>query len=74
LEEWEKQAIISFHLKNPLECYRRLTFVMLDADVVAVSPSSVWRLLGQAGRLSPVEGEPSKKGTGLWTLHKVWDF
>ena len=30
-----------FHLKNPLEGYRRLTFMMLDADVVAVSPSSV---------------------------------
>ena len=25
LEDWEKQAIIGFHLKNPLEGYRRLT-------------------------------------------------
>ena len=49
LEPWEKQAIIDFHLKHPLEGYRRLTFMMLDADVVAVSPSSVWRVLGQAG-------------------------
>ena len=45
LEDWEKQAIIGFHLKNPLEGYRRLTFMMLDADIVAVSPSSVWRFL-----------------------------
>ena len=44
LEEWEKQAIIGFHLKNP--------FMMLDADIVAVSPSSVWRVLSQAGRRS----------------------
>jgi hypothetical protein len=36
-------AIIGFHLKNPLEGYRRLTFMMLDADIVAVSPTSVWR-------------------------------
>ena len=36
LEDWEKQAIIRFHLKNPLEGYRRLTFMMLDADIVAV--------------------------------------
>ena len=43
LEPWEKEAIIGFHLKNPLEGYRRLTFMMLDADVVAVSPASVWR-------------------------------
>jgi len=45
LEDWEKQAILGFHLKSPLEGYRRLTFMMLDADVVAVSPSSVWRVL-----------------------------
>jgi hypothetical protein len=38
LEDWEKQAIVNFHLKNPLEGYRRLTFMMLDADIVAVSP------------------------------------
>ena len=40
LAPWEKQAIISFHGEHPLEGYRRLTFMMLDADVVAVSPSS----------------------------------
>ena len=38
LEEWEKQAIIGFHLKNPLEGHRRLTFMTLDGDIVAVSP------------------------------------
>jgi hypothetical protein len=31
LEPSEKEAIIGFHLKNPLEGYRRLTFMMLDA-------------------------------------------
>ena len=55
LEPWEKEAIIEFHLKNPLEGYRRLTFMMLDADVVAVSPASVWRVLKQAGLLSREE-------------------
>lgn len=65
LEKWEKQAIIDFHLKNPLEGYRRLTFMMLDADIVAVSPSSVWRVLGRAGLLSKWKGTQSKKGTGF---------
>jgi len=37
LETEEKEAIIDFHLKNPLEGYRRLTFMMLDADVVGRS-------------------------------------
>ena len=75
LEEWEKQAIIGFHLKNPLEGYRRLTFMMLDADIVAVSPSSVWRVLGQAGLLSKWNGKPSKKGTGFeqpLAAHQHW--
>ena len=41
LEDWEKRAILDFHARYPLEGYRRLTFMMLDADVVAVSPTSV---------------------------------
>jgi len=65
LEDWEKQAIIGFHRKNPLEGYRRLTFMMLDADVVAVSPASVWRVLGREGLLRKWSGKPSKKGTGF---------
>ena len=75
LEAWEKQAIIDFHLKNPLEGYRRLTFMMLDANVVAVSPSSVWRVLQQAGLLSRWKGKPSKKGSGFQqpsSAHQHW--
>ena len=75
LEEWEKKAIIDFHRKNPLEGYRRLTFMMLDQDVVAVSPSSVWRVLGQAGLLAKWNGKPSKKGTGFAqppAAHEHW--
>jgi len=75
LEDWEKKAIIDFHLKNPLEGYRRLTFMMLDQDVVAVSPSSVWRVLGQAGLLGKWNGTPSKKGTGFAqppAAHEHW--
>jgi putative transposase len=37
LEDWEKQAIINFSFEYPLEGYRRLAFMMLDRDVVAVS-------------------------------------
>jgi transposase InsO family protein len=39
--------------------------MMLDADIVAVSPSSVYRVLKQAGRIAPFNGSPSKKGTGF---------
>jgi putative transposase len=65
LEPWEKEAIIGFRLQNPLEGYRRLTFMMLDADVVAVSPASVWRVLKQAGLLSRWKSKPSRMGTGF---------
>lgn len=65
LEEWEKQAIKDFHNDNPLEGYRRLTFMMLDRDIVAASPSSVWRVLSQAGLLQRWNKKPSLKGTGF---------
>ena len=65
LEPWEKEAIIQYHYEHPLEGYRRLTFMMLDGDVVAVSPSSVWRVLRNAGLLSRWKGKPSLKGTGF---------
>ena len=65
MEEWEKQAIVEFHDRYPLEGYRRLTFMMLDTDVVAVSPASVWRVLHQAGRLSRWRGKLSNKGKGF---------
>lgn len=65
LEEWEKQAIINYFKEYPLEGYRRLCFMMLDADIVAVSPSSVYRVLSQAGLLLPWEPKKSKKGNGF---------
>jgi len=49
--------------------------MMLDADIVAVSPSSVWRVLSKAGLLSKWNGKPSKKGTGFaqpLTAHQHW--
>jgi len=61
----EKQAIIAYHDRFPLEGYRRLTFMMLDADVVACSPASVYRVLKAAGLLERHQAKPSKKGTGF---------
>lgn len=65
LEDWERAKIIAFHDLYPLEGYRRLAYMMLDADVVAVSPSSVHRVLKAAGKLAPRAGAPSRKGTGF---------
>lgn len=65
LEDWERRAILDFHDRHPLDGYRRLAFMMLDDDVVAVSPSSVYRTLKTAGRLDRRRFAPSKKGTGF---------
>ena len=75
LESWERQAIIQYHSRYPLEGYRRLTFMMLDEDVVAVSPSSTYRVLREAGLLDRINRTPSKKGTGFVQPngpHKHW--
>lgn len=65
LEEWERQAIIEFFHAHPAEGYRRLTFMMMDADIVAVSPSTVRRVLKGAGLLKRWNPGKSLKGTGF---------
>ena len=65
LGEEEKRAIIDFHGRHTLEGYRRLAFMMLDEDVVAVSPTSVYRVLSGEGLLDRWNRKPSLKGTGL---------
>jgi len=49
--------------------------MMLDEDVVAVSPSTVYRVLKQAGRLDRRRWSPSKKGRGFvqpQRAHQHW--
>jgi transposase InsO family protein len=65
LEDWEKAAIIKFARRNPLEGYRRMAFMMLDQDVAAVSPSSVYRVLKEAGIIQSFWQKPSRKGSGF---------
>lgn len=50
IDEGERQAIVDYFDRHPLEGYRRLTFMMLDDDVVAVSPATTYRVLSRAGR------------------------
>lgn len=65
LEDWEKRAIVDFYQAHPDDGYRRVTYLMMDSDVVAASPSSVYRVLSQAGVLRRWETKPSKKGKGF---------
>ena len=66
LQEWEKKAIIEYHRQHPLEGYRRLSYMMNDEDIVAVSASSVYRTLKESGCIrSCWKKKRSKKGTGF---------
>jgi putative transposase len=75
LTDEEKQRICNFARANPLEGYRRMTFMMLDADVVACSPASVFRVLKKAGLLAGPTPNVTKKGTGFvqpLQAHQEW--
>ena len=61
----EKCAILDFHSQHPLEGYRRLTFMMLDADAVAASPASVYRVLKAADVIGRRKAKRSSKGKGF---------
>jgi len=65
LEAWEREAIVAFHAQHPLEGYRRLTYMLMDADLVAVSPATVYRVLKQAGCLARWNRAESSKGQGF---------
>lgn len=74
LEPWEREAILAYYDAHPQEGYRRLTFMMLDENVVAVSPTTVWRVLNHAGRLRRW-GTKTSKGMGFQqplTPHEHW--
>lgn len=75
LLEEEKQKIIDFHLEHPLNGYRRLCYMMNDANVLAVSPTTVRNVLRAAGLTDKRSHSPSMKGNGFVQPngpHKHW--
>jgi hypothetical protein len=65
IEPQERAAIIQFARQYPLEGYRRLTFMMLDRDVAAVSPATTYRVLKAAGLIGSRFLAHSRKGQGF---------
>jgi putative transposase len=66
LEDWEKEAIIEYHKNHSQDGYRSVTYQMMDADVVAVSPATVYRVLKSYGFLNKWNASKvSLKGTGF---------
>jgi len=52
LLDWEKEAIKNYAKEHTNTGYRRLCYMMLDESVVAVSESTVYRVLRKAGLLN----------------------
>ena len=65
LMEEEKEMIIAYCKDKIEQGYRRLTYMMLDEDVVAVSPSTVYRLLKRAGIINRWQRRKALKGKGF---------
>lgn len=61
----EKQAIVDYYFAHPGEGYRRLTYMMIDADVAACSAATVYRVLSAQGLLRRFAKKASKKGDGF---------
>jgi len=75
LEAWEREAIRAFHHEHPLEGYRRMTYMLMDADRVAASPATVYRVLAEAGCFTRWNRAESAKGQGFeqpLAVHEHW--
>jgi putative transposase len=75
LETWEREAIVAFHHEHPLEGYRRLTYMLMDADAVAASTATVYRVLAEAGCFARWNRTESAKGKGFQqplSAHEHW--
>lgn len=64
--KWEREAIINYARTHMGEGYRRLTYMMIDDNIVAVSPSTTYRVLKSAGLLNRWNKvKKSSKGNGF---------
>jgi len=62
----EVEAIKAFALRHPKTGYRKLTYMMLDQDIVAASESAVYRVLREADLLSRFKR--SSRSSGVYTF------
>jgi transposase InsO family protein len=76
LREEEKAAIIGSAVEHPQMGYRRMCYEMMDADVAAVSPTTVFRVLRDHDLMNRFQRpSPTRKGTGFeqpLRAHEHW--
>jgi len=73
---WEREAIVNYAQSHLGEGYRRLTYMMIDDNITAVSPSTTYRVLKSAGLLNLWNKvKKSSKGNGFdqpTSPHQHW--
>jgi putative transposase len=65
VQDWEKEKVIGFYHEHQQDGYRRVSYMMLDLGLVAVSPATTYRILSNAGLLKRWNDKPSSKGKGF---------
>jgi len=64
--DWERQAIINYAKTHIGEGYRRMTYMMIDDNIAAVSPSTTYRVLKSVDLLNRWNKvKKSSKGNGF---------
>jgi transposase InsO family protein len=61
----EKDKVIQYYLEHRTDGYRRVSYMMLDADIVAISPATTYRILQKAQLLGRWNERSSQKGKGF---------
>jgi len=81
LDDWECRLIVEYYLEHFEEDYRHCAYMMMDAEIVHVKPSTVYKVLCRFGIIRHWSRKPSRRGreasnslsectsTGIWTSH-----
>lgn len=75
ITEQEKEAVINFYKEHPNDGYRRCAYLMIDQDIAYIQPSSVYRILTEAGVMRSRTAKISSKGNGFTqplAAHEQW--
>jgi transposase InsO family protein len=72
IRDWEREKIVSYAKSHENEGYRRLTYMMMDEDIVFVSPATTYRALLSEGLLERWnKAIETNKGKGFEQPKKV---
>jgi putative transposase len=75
ITESEKQAVVEYYNEHKEDGYRSITYQMMDKNIVAMSPATVYRILTAEGVMRSKSSRSSNKGEGFeqpLDVHEHW--